>query len=115
MPQRVGQRQPPRRPAEALAVAEVFGDHAQTMPVAAIKAMLGETLGAAGAMQAVCALEAMRGGVLPGIPGLEELEEGFPLALASPRSQEIDASNVLINSVGFDGHSCSLLLAKCDV
>jgi 3-oxoacyl-[acyl-carrier-protein] synthase II len=99
---------------EARAAAEVFGEHARSMPVAAIKAMLGETLGASGAMQAVAALEAMRDGVLPGIPKLEQVEEGFPLALAGPDKQSVDVSNVLVNSVGFDGHVCSVLLAKCE-
>jgi 3-oxoacyl-(acyl-carrier-protein) synthase len=99
---------------EALAVAEVFGRHAQTMPVAAIKTMLGETLGASGAMQVVAAIETMRDGRLPGIPQLEEVEADFPLALAGPARQEDEVSNVLVNSVGLDGHSCSLLLAKAE-
>src|SRR5438270_1403083 len=99
---------------EARAVAEVFGDHARSMPVMAIKAMLGETLGASGAMQAVAALETMREGVLPGIPQLEQFEEDFPFALAGPDRQSVDVSNALVNSVGFDGHCCSVVLAKCD-
>ncbi len=99
---------------EALAVAEVFGDHARTMPATAIKAMLGETLGASGAMQVIDALETMRDGRLPGIPQLEEVEEDFPLTLAGPARQEGDLSNVLVNSVSFDGHSCSILLARAE-
>jgi 3-oxoacyl-[acyl-carrier-protein] synthase II len=99
---------------EARAIAEVFGEHARSIPVAAVKAMLGETLGASGAMQAVVALEAMRGGTLPGIPKLEQVEEGFPLALARPDMQRVDVSNTLVNSVGFDGHTCSVVLARCD-
>jgi 3-oxoacyl-[acyl-carrier-protein] synthase II len=97
---------------EARAVAQVFGSHAQMMPVAAIKAMLGETLGASGALQAVDALETMRDGVLPGIRGFEEAEEGFGLALACPASQSVDVSTALLNSVGFDGHACSLILTR---
>ena len=84
------------------------------MPVAAIKTMLGETLGASGAMQIVDALETMRDGRLPGIPQLEEVEEDFPLALAGPAREDVDAGNVLVNSVGFDGHCCSLLLARTE-
>jgi 3-oxoacyl-[acyl-carrier-protein] synthase II len=99
---------------EAQAVAQVFNSHAQRMPVTAIKALLGETLGASGAMQAVDILETMRDEVLPGIPRLEEVEEDFPLALVGPDKQSVDVLNALINSVGLDGHSCSLLLAKCD-
>jgi len=99
---------------EALAAAEVFGGHTRTMPVTAIKSLLGETLGASGAMQVVDALETMRDGRLPGISQLEEVEADFPLALAGPARQDVDVSNVLVNSVGFDGHSCSLLLAKSE-
>jgi 3-oxoacyl-[acyl-carrier-protein] synthase II len=99
---------------EARAVARVFGEHARRMPVAAVKSMLGETLGASGALQAVDALETMRDGVLPGIRGLEQLEEGFPLAPVGPGRQEVDCVNVLVNSVGLDGHSCSLIVAKRD-
>jgi 3-oxoacyl-[acyl-carrier-protein] synthase II len=97
---------------EARAVAEVFGDHARTMPATAIKAMLGETLGASGAMQVVAALETMRDGRLPGVPQLEEVEADCTLSLAGHARQGVDASNVLVNSVGFDGHCCSLLLAR---
>ena len=99
---------------EARAVEQVFGDHARRMPVAAIKSMLGETLGASGALQTVDALETLRDCVLPGIPGLEEVEEGFPFTPAGAAVREVDCMNVLVNSVGLDGHSCSLVVARCD-
>jgi 3-oxoacyl-[acyl-carrier-protein] synthase II len=99
---------------EARAVEQVFGDHARRMPVTAIKAMLGETLGASGALQTVDALETLRDCMLPGIKGLEEVEEGFPFAPPAASRQEVDCVNVLVNSVGLDGHSCSLVVARCD-
>lgn len=84
------------------------------LPVTAIKSMLGETLGASGPMQAIALLETMRDGVLPGIPQLKEIEDGFPLEMARSESQEIDATTGLINSIGLDGHCCSLILHRCD-
>jgi len=84
------------------------------LPVTAIKSMLGETLGASGPIQVVALLETMRDGVLPGIPQLDELEEDFPLEMVGPKSQEVDVVNGLINSIGFDGHSCSLILRRCN-
>ncbi|HVF43035.1 MAG TPA: beta-ketoacyl-[acyl-carrier-protein] synthase family protein [Pyrinomonadaceae bacterium] len=99
---------------EARAVAQVFGDHARRMPVTAVKAMLGETLGASGALQTVDALETLRDCQLPGIPGLEETEEDFPFAPPVAGGQGIDCVNVLVNSVGLDGHSCSLVVARFD-
>jgi 3-oxoacyl-[acyl-carrier-protein] synthase II len=99
---------------EAHAVAQVFGDHARRMNVTAIKSMLGETLGASGALQTVDALETLRDCQLPGIPGLEEVEEDFPFAPPGGGGQGVDCVNVLVNSVGLDGHSCSLVVARYD-
>jgi len=82
--------------------------------VTAIKSMLGETLGASGPMQAVALLETMRDGVLPGIPQLKETEDRFPLEMAPPESQEVDLISGLINSIGLDGHCCSLILTRYD-
>ncbi len=84
------------------------------LPVTAIKSMLGETLGASGPMQAVALLETMRDGVLAGIPRLEKTENGFPLKMAGAESQEADVTNGLINSIGFDGHCCSLIVTRPD-
>ncbi|MCA1593867.1 MAG: beta-ketoacyl-[acyl-carrier-protein] synthase family protein [Acidobacteria bacterium] len=97
---------------EAHGVACVFDDSSRSLPVTAIKSMLGETLGASGAMQAVAMLETMRDGVLPGIPSLQELETDFPLAMLSPESREVEVHCGLVNSVGLDGNSCSLVLAR---
>ena len=55
----------------------------------------------------------MRDGVLPGIPQLKELEDGFPLEMVRSESQETDVVNGLINSIGLDGHCCSLILTRC--
>src|SRR5713101_4028550 len=84
------------------------------LPVTAIKSMLGETLGASGPMQAVALLKTMRDGVLPGILRLEKTEDGFPLKMARAESQEADVTNGLINSIGFDGHCCSLIVTRPD-
>jgi 3-oxoacyl-[acyl-carrier-protein] synthase II len=99
---------------EAQAVAAVLDAQAASLPVTAIKSMLGETLGASGAMQTVALLAAMRDGVLPGIRHLEHLEADFPLAMASPHNQRLDLRCGLINSVGLDGNCCALVVARCD-
>lgn len=99
---------------EAQAVADAFNGRTSSFPVTAIKSMLGETLGASGAMQTVDLLETMRDGILPGIRGLEQPEEDFPLKMACPLNQQIDLRCGLINSVGLDGNCCSLVVARCD-
>jgi 3-oxoacyl-[acyl-carrier-protein] synthase II len=99
---------------EAKGVFAGLNGQTRKLPVTAIKSMLGETLGASGPMQAIAMLETMRDGVLPGIKCLEEVEDDFAFELIGPDNREIDLETGLINSVGFDGHCCSLVLARCN-
>ena len=62
----------------------------------------------------VALLATMRDGVLPGIRRLEQIEEDFPLKMASPNNLQIDLRRGLVNSVGLDGNCCSLVVARCD-
>lgn len=100
---------------EAEGVFSGLNGQTHKLPVTAVKSMLGETLGASGPMQAVALLETMRDGVLPGIPQLEEIEDNFPLKMARRESQEEDVINGLINSIGLDGHCCSLIMSRGEV
>jgi 3-oxoacyl-[acyl-carrier-protein] synthase II len=100
---------------EARAIAALFNGHARSIPVTAIKSMLGETLGASGAMQTVALVETLRDGVLPGIGQLEQVEGDLPLEMASPHSRRLEPSTGLINSVGFDGGCCSIVVSRCDL
>ena len=97
---------------EAKGVFSGLNGQTRKLPVTAIKSMLGETLGASGPLQAIALLETMRDGVLPGINGLEQIEDDLAFDMISPDNSEIDLEAALINSVGFDGHCCSLVLAK---
>ncbi len=95
---------------EALGLAAALGDRSGTVPVTAVKSMLGEALGASGALQAVAALGTLADGVLPGIPGLEEVEEGFLLGGVSAESRPVRARRILITISGYGGHGCALIL-----
>ncbi|HEX9941222.1 MAG TPA: beta-ketoacyl synthase N-terminal-like domain-containing protein [Thermoanaerobaculia bacterium] len=96
---------------EALGVAAALGPGAAELPVAAIKAMLGEALGASGALQAAAMLETFEDGVLPGIRGLEQREPDFPLAGATAESRRATVRRALLTAVGADGHCWALVLA----
>lgn len=97
---------------EAQAIARVFQEGTSHLPVTAVKSMLGETLGASGAMQTLALLTAMRDGVLPGIRHLEQREADFPLHQARPDNQQVHLRNGLINAVGSDGNCCSLVVTQ---
>ena len=95
---------------EAAGLAAALGERAATVPVTAVKSMLGEALGASGALQAVAALGTLSDGVLPGIPGLGEVEEGFALGGVSAVSRPVQARRILITISGYGGHGCALIL-----
>ncbi len=84
------------------------------LPVAAIKANLGEALGASGAFQAMSLIATLADGRLPGIAGLEATDEGFPLAGVSPDSQTLAIRTgglALATAISADGPVMALLLA----
>lgn len=97
---------------EAKGVFAGLNGQTRKLPITAIKSMLGETLGASGPLQAIALLETIRDGVLPGINGLEEIEDDLAFDMASSDNRQLDLETALINSAGFDGHCCSLVLAK---
>lgn len=96
---------------EALAIRATFNGSGGSVPVTAIKSMIGEALGASGALQAVAVLQSMQTGVLPGIRGLEQPGPEIPALNLCRNKREISAGFALINSVGFDGNACSLVLS----
>jgi 3-oxoacyl-[acyl-carrier-protein] synthase II len=100
--------------AEALGAAAALGERAASLPVTAIKAMLGEGLGVAGAWQALDLVTTIGDGVLPGIAGLEQLETGLPLpgtsAAATRQLAPAERRRVLVTAVGADGHCAALVL-----
>jgi 3-oxoacyl-[acyl-carrier-protein] synthase II len=99
---------------EGLAIKAVFNGGSDQVPITAIKSGIGETLGAAGALQAIDLLETMCSGMLPGIAGLEQVDaELADLNLnlcCEPTCVDVDSG--MISSVGFDGHACSLIISK---
>jgi len=97
---------------EALGVAAAFGSRAAELPVTAVKSMLGEAMGASGALQAVALLGTLDDGALPGIRGLESFEEDFPLSGAVAETRHVSVRRALLTAVGADGHCCALVLGE---
>lgn len=97
---------------EALAIKDVWNGHHSQVPVTAIKAMVGETLGPAGALQAIDLIETMRTGMLPGVPELDQYGPELPALNISRQQREVKVHCGLVNSVGFDGNACSLVISR---
>jgi 3-oxoacyl-[acyl-carrier-protein] synthase II len=97
--------------AEAAAINRWAGERAATLPVSSTKAGIGHLLGAAGAVEAVVCLMALRGQWLPPELSLQTPDPvcGFPL-ITTPRDARVEA--VLTNSFGFGGANASLVLRR---
>jgi 3-oxoacyl-[acyl-carrier-protein] synthase II len=110
--------------AETHAIKLALGEHAQRIPVSSTKSAIGHLLGAAGAVEAVATLLALRDRIAPPTLGLEQPDEGLDLdyvpGAARPlgpggHGSNADGSNggpvlALSNSFGFGGHNAVLCL-----
>jgi len=101
--------------AETMALKSVLGDRAQKVPISSTKSAIGHLLGAAGAVEAVATILALRDRIAPPTIGYEEPEEGMDLNYVPGTARALKMSNgrppvALSNSFGFGGHNASLCL-----
>lgn len=93
------------------AVKRVFGDAASGIAMSSTKSAVGHLLGAAGAVEAIFAILAMRDGVVPPTLNLEDPEDGCTgIDLVPKQAQERPVRAVLSNSFGFGGTNASLIM-----
>ena len=98
---------------ECAALRRVLGDRASNVPVSSTKSMIGHTLGAAGAIEAVACLLAMRGGYLPPTAGLEHPDPAlgaFDFIPGTARAAR--AQVVLSSSFAFGGNNTVLVFRR---
>lgn len=97
---------------ETKAIKRVFGDHAGVIPVSSTKSMTGHLLGAAGAVEAVFSVLAIRDQVAPPTINLDEPDEGCDLDYVPHQAQQRKISTVVSNSLGFGGTNASLVFSQ---
>jgi 3-oxoacyl-[acyl-carrier-protein] synthase II len=97
---------------EIKAIKSAFGDHAYKLAVSSTKSMTGHMLGAAGSVEAIFTVLAMRDGVVPPTINLDNPSEDCDLNLVPHTAQEREMTYALSNSFGFGGTNGSLLFKK---
>jgi len=97
---------------ETRAIRTVFGAHADRVPVSSTKSMLGHSLGATGAIEAVLTALALRDGVLPPTINLEEPDPGCDLDYVPNAARPATVDFAISNSLGFGGTNVTLALAS---
>jgi len=100
--------------AETQAIKSVFGDAAPKLCVSSSKSMIGHLLGAAGSVEAIVSVLALRDGLAPPTINLDEPDEGCDLDYVPHVAQERRIKVVLSNSFGFGGTNGSLIFACHD-
>ena len=98
--------------AEANAILEVLGDAAAGAAVTATKSMTGHMLGAAGAVEAIATVLAIRDGIAPAIRNLDDPDEEITLDLIRHDNRKIDFAGraALSNSFGFGGANAAVVI-----
>ncbi|WHY78972.1 beta-ketoacyl-ACP synthase II [Neobacillus sp. WH10] len=97
---------------ETLAVKEVFGEHAYKLAMSSTKSMTGHLLGAAGGVEAIFTVLAIRDSMLPPTINYEtpDPECDLDYVVKTARSKEIKAA--MSNSLGFGGHNATIVFKK---
>ena len=98
--------------AETLAIKSVFSDHAKNVAVSSTKSMIGHLLGAAGAVEAIFSVLAIRDRVAPPTINLENPQEGCDLNYVAGVAQERDINVTMSNSFGFGGTNGTLVFKR---
>ena len=96
---------------ETQAVKRVFADRARTMPISSTKSMTGHLLGAAGALESVIVIEAMRAGLMPPTINQDRPDPECDLDTIPNEARAGQVRIAMSNSMGFGGHNVSLVFA----
>jgi len=98
---------------ELLAIKTIFGDHAPKLSITANKSMIGHTLGAAGAIEAITTIQSMREGCIPPTINLHDPDPAAEgLNLTPNVAQRQDVPIALSNSFGFGGQNTALIFRR---
>lgn len=97
---------------ETIAIKRTFGDYAYKIPVSSTKSMTGHLLGAAGAIEAIICIEALRDNFVPPTIGYRNKDEDCDLDYVPNVGRNHEVNYALTNSLGFGGHNATLLFKK---
>jgi 3-oxoacyl-[acyl-carrier-protein] synthase II len=98
--------------AETAAIKRVFGEQAYAIPVSSTKSMTGHLLGAAGALEAIFCLLALRDNLVPPTINYEQPDPECDLDYAPNDARAADLSVVMTNAFGLGGHNATLILGR---
>jgi 3-oxoacyl-[acyl-carrier-protein] synthase II len=100
--------------AETRAIKEVFGDHAYELAVSSTKSVTGHCFGAAGAIEAMMCVLAVKEGVLPPTINYETPDPECDLDYVPNEARRVQVDVALSNAMGLGGHNGCVLVGRID-
>ncbi|MCK4258567.1 MAG: hypothetical protein KAX49_06290 [Halanaerobiales bacterium] len=97
---------------ESLTIHKVFGEYAKTVPVSSIKSMLGHTMGAASAIEAIVSTLAIQDNVVPPNINYETKDMECDLNIVANKALAKEVNIVISNSYAFGGNIASVVFKK---
>ena len=97
---------------ETQAIKALFGEHAFKLAVSSTKSMTGHLLGAAGGIEAIAAIMAIKESMIPPTINYETPDEEMDLDYVPNVAREREVNVAISNSFGFGGHNATLLFRK---
>jgi 3-oxoacyl-[acyl-carrier-protein] synthase II len=99
--------------AETKAIKLAFGDHVKNgLMVSSTKSMTGHMLGAAGGMELIACVMAIKDSIVPPTINVENQDPECDLDVVPNTAREADVKVAVSNSFGFGGHNASVLVSK---
>ena len=96
---------------EVIAVKRLFGEHVHGLSMSSTKSAIGHLLGAAGSVEAILSIMAIKDGVAPPTLNLENPSPGCDIDLVAKQAKQRTIRNALSNSFGFGGTNACLVFA----
>jgi len=102
--------------AELKAISEVFGNHAKNININSTKSMTGHLLGAAGVIESIASILALKNGIVPPTINHTTIDEKInpELNLTLNKAQKRDIKVAMSNTFGFGGHNACVAFKKLD-
>ena len=104
--------------AEAKAIKNLFGEHAYKLNISSTKSMTGHLLGAAGALEALLTVLALKNDIVPPTINHDEADEDpdidYNMNFTFNKAQKRTVNVALSNTFGFGGHNASIAFKKIE-
>ena len=97
---------------ESMAIKALFGEHADKLMVSSTKSMTGHLLGAAGGVEAIACIYALKEGMIPPTINYENPDPQCDLDYVPNQARKKDIEYALCNNMGFGGHNACLLFKR---